>query len=321
MAESGAADPSDPLNSYLNPSLLPAREGVTGSYFYDELLTHIASEWKLQGVNLAGMFLRDWGSSATIALGAQLRYARLDFPEVVIADLSGTVLGRLDPRENYVGVTFGGEVRWQNGFSAGLGAAVKQWSADYGELTPGRDGKADATAFDFGGSASYTMTASSGWQTTVALGVGVINIGGDFQDPWALDEEGIQMSTPQRTNVGLSVRTAGKRKPILDTEVPEVTLTFNADWHEPDYDSEGVFRLGGEAAIYQVVFLRAGWEARERTDYSVVQAGAGLGLPSSWFVVRVDYAVYPLEYIGGRSSVEKRDDRFTILFGIPFGTN
>lgn len=38
MAESGTADPTDPLNTVLNPSLLPDRPGVTGSYFYDELL-------------------------------------------------------------------------------------------------------------------------------------------------------------------------------------------------------------------------------------------------------------------------------------------
>ena len=49
-----------------------------------------------------------------------------------------------------------------------------------------------------------------------------------------------------------------------------------------------------------------------------VWAGAGLGLPSRWFVVRVDYAVYPLELMGGSSSVDKRDQRFTILFGVPF---
>lgn len=279
----------------------------------------------MQGVNLAGMVLLGEGSPTEFALGAQLRYTRLDYPELTVMSSSGVAGDRWTPTENYFGITVAGDVRWKNGFSAGIGGTVKRWSADYGAMAD-RDGKGDVVAFDVGGNVSFRTTASSGWQTTISLGAAVTNIGDEFDDPWAFSPEGLRRSTQQRANYGLSVRTAGNKKPILDTEVPEVVLTFNVDWNDPTYDPEyvsyfvrrNVFRVGGEVAVWQVLFLRAGLEKEDGVDHTVVQAGAGLGLPSKWFIVRIDYAVYPLEFLGGEARIEKRDKKFTIVFGIPF---
>jgi hypothetical protein len=318
MAQTGAADPSDPLNSFLNPSLLPDGAGVFGSYFHDDLLSNFVSGFALKGVNFAGMYLFDVGSLA-IGVGAQLRYTRLDFPEFVVAASPGAG-GRYKPKEEYFGINVAADARWQNGFSAGVGATVKSWSADYGGAVLSDDATADATAFDLGGNVSFAATTSDGWRTTFALGVGVVNIGDDFDDPTAFAPPR-RSALPKSTNYGVSVRTAGPVRPILDTEVPQVALVFNADWSEPEDGSPGAFGLGGECAVMQVVFVRAGWESLEQSDISAVVAGVGLGLPSRWFVVRIDYTAYPLELFGNNVVVDKRDDKFTFVMGVPFASN
>jgi len=317
MAQTGTADPTDPLNSFLNPSLLPVREGVTGSYFHDEFLSNFISGLAMQGVNLAGMYEWHTGPSTVFAAGLQVHYARLQWPELSVpSSLGGATPYK--PKEEYYGVTAAGEMRWASGFSAGAGVTLKSWSADYAGAVLNVDGAADASAYDVGGLVSYTTTSSGGWRTAISLGAAVVNNGDDFGDPTSFNASG-KSALPQQTNYGLSVRTAGPMKRILDTEVPEVTFAFNADWRQPKHDESGLFGLGGEAAIMQVVFLRVGWLVPEHADYSIVQAGAGLGIPSRWFVVRVDYTAFPLELMGGSNSVDKRDKKFTIVFGVPFG--
>jgi hypothetical protein len=42
---------------------------------------------------------------------------------------------------------------------------------------------------------------------------------------------------------------------------------------------------------------------------------------SRWFVVRIDYTAYPLELFGDNVVVKERDDKFTFVMGVPFGSN
>jgi hypothetical protein len=66
MAQTGTADPSDPLNTYLNPSLVPVREGIALSYFRNQWLSNIISDITFQGVNLSGMGCVTWSAQIRI---------------------------------------------------------------------------------------------------------------------------------------------------------------------------------------------------------------------------------------------------------------
>jgi hypothetical protein len=302
MAETGGADVADPMNSFLNPAVLATQIGVYLSGFYGE----VSGDYRLRGGDLSGGYRFDVSPTVTVGVGGQIRHARLNYGETFSSE----------PHEGYWGIGIAAGVTLQNRLDIGIGWAVKKWdSEDRYTWWLGTPHAEEATAYDVGGIVSYTFGDDSDWHTVTAAGISVLNMGDSIESslPFFFRE------LPEYTNYALSVRISGPPRTVLGASVPTADFTFNLDVADPGDHASKTFRLGLEAAIARIAFFRLGWEAEEHNAIDVLIAGLGVGLPSRWVVVRVDYALVPIELIGTGRSVTNRDNKFSLLIGVPLG--
>jgi hypothetical protein len=196
---------------------------------------------------------------------------------------------------------------------------LKDWQMD--SDIPNED-VTKGNAVDAGLRLAYTSPRTeTGWQTTVALGASVWNLNGEYE------LGGFELDFNHEANYALSVRTDGPYRLLRGTGayVPKISLVFNVDVTVPERgaNDEIVGRLGVEFAAMQVLFARLGWEIPENSDISVLVIGFGLGMPSEYFDVRIDFAVTPLEVLGSDIEINDRDQKASVSVNVPlpFGSN
>lgn len=309
MGETGGADASDPTNAFINPAVLASGSRVYLSGFYEQLLGEFTSQFRLKGVYAGGGYAFPVGSGVTLSVAGQLRYALVDYGDVLLPGAPGP-LGTVNPSDRHVGFALVGGVRIADKFSIGVGVTLKNWQID--SDIPGDD-TASGNATDAGVRLAYTSQSQSGWETEVALAASVWNLNGEYQlGSFNLDFE-------HNADYALSVRSDGPTQSLgTGAVVPRVSLVFNLDVVVPERpDDNLVARLGGEFAAMQVLFLRLGWVIPETSDISVLTIGAGLGMPSDYFDVRFDFAVTPLEVLGSDVAIEDRNQKASLSVNVP----
>lgn len=316
MGETGGADATDPTNSYLNPAALPTGCGFYLSAFLGQSLAHLLGpDARLKGFHAGGGYEWEGSSAVDIGLAGQLRYARLDYGESVMTNSQGEEIGTVNPTDSYLGVTLMGHVRLWDAISVALGLTFKDWNIDRdfagGEAPNG-------TTYDAGLRFAFINTSDSGWKTVIALAASVWNLNGEYQ------AFGSQIDFDHDANYAFSIRSdTPVRRLVTGAYVPALSLVFNTDVLLPERPNDDlVARLGFEVSGLQVLFVRFGWVIPEQSDTSQLVLGAGLGVPSKYFNVRLDFAVVPLTIVGSNADIEDRDQKasLSLNFPLPFGS-
>jgi hypothetical protein len=312
MGETGGADPSDPTNSYLNPAVLPNGASVYLSGLYEQLL---GSDRRLKGLYAGGSYEFGLGSGIGLGIAGQVRYILPDYGERVGTNAFGQTTG-INPTDSYVGLTLASDVRFSDAVSIALGVSLKDWKIDpdvSGAEAP------SGTAYDAGLRLAFTATSEGGWETEVALAASVSNLNGEYQ------VRTFELDFDHDANYAFSIRSNGPlRKLGTGAYVPRVGFVFNVDALVPERERDDLLvRLGGEFSVMRIVFLRLGWMIPEDSSISILVFGCGLGVPSKYFDVRLDFAVFPLEILGSGADVNDRDQRASLSLNVPlpFGSS
>jgi hypothetical protein len=318
MAETGAADDSDPFNSVLNPAVLASQSGVFGYGFYEQVLREFVDSFNFSGVAFAGGWQFDLGSGTTAGIGGEMRYGRFDYGDVAIVDLLGQPIGYLEQHDGHLGLSLAGQIALENGFALAAGGTIKPWSGDYGAGYTG-----DVTAYDLGTIVSWSHVDGKDRITRVALGLSQLNNGDDISYPPGTLLLPEQVPLPTQRTYSLSVHHEASPRPLLDTKVPvgEFTLNFDAGVPKETDGSWGGanYRVGLEVGAMRVVYARLGVLFPEGSDIKTVYGGLGIGLPTEFVVLRLDFALDPLERIGSdaAANVEDRDQKYGFIAEVP----
>ena len=278
MGFSGAADDTDPMNTFLNPATLAALDGLYGAGFIGEALGNVASDLVFGGFDAGFGYQLKLNDTTHLGAAAQLRVGILDYGDSTVVDTTGQAAS--DPQEDYTGATIGLNLH-VGGLAIGAGVTAKRWGQDFGfQKTTG------VWAYDVGMLISHTLVQETK-VTTIAFGISGVNLGGDFTTADST------RSLPKAVNYGLTARIGGPNREFLSATVPELQVVVNVDYSDFQ-DSPGAFRLGGEISVLQAAFLRVGWQKMESSDVHDINFGLGLGLPLKHLRARVDYAVNPV---------------------------
>jgi len=294
MGETGAADNSDAANIFFNPANVvgPAHVYVQGSRWgivpFDDV-------WF--GAGSAGISYHRVAGSQPMVLSADFTYGRLDYGESIATDPAGNPLGTFHAFEDYFGLTLGAGFAVGDRWDLRLGGAVKRWRAHLGpaEFTmSGADDQFDAFAFDVGTTAAL-RTSVSEWSIVPAFAVACVNAGPDieFSDVSSSDP------LPTRFHFGTSVRVESPTTRILSADVPVIAVVYNVDGTERLHDGPFSWGIGGELAVAQMLFVRAGSFDYD-DDKSQVDDGSGwgigLGIPAGSLRARFDYTKTSASY-------------------------
>jgi hypothetical protein len=278
MGFSGAADDTDPMNTFLNPATLAALDGLYGAGFIGEALGNVASDLVFGGFDAGFGYQLKLNDTTHLGAAAQLRMGILDYGDSTVVDTTGQAPS--DPQEDYTGATIGLNLR-KGGLNVGAGFTAKRWGQDFGfQKTSG------VWAYDVGLLISHTLVQETK-VTTIAFGISAVNLGDDFTTADST------RSLPKAINYGVTACIGGPYKQFLSATVPELQVVMNVDYSDFQ-DSPGAFRLGGEISVLQAAFLRVGWQKMESSDVHEINFGLGLGVPLKHLRARVDYAVNPV---------------------------
>jgi hypothetical protein len=294
MGETGAADNSDPANLYFNPANVVgrARIYVQGSRWGNEYTDDL---W-LGGASAGISYHRAAGSRLAI-LSADFAYGRLDYGESLLTDPSGTPLGTFHSFEDYYALTLGAGFAVGDRWDLRLGGAVKRWAFDLApaEFTTSDAGpQPDAFAFDVGTTA-VLRTRVSEWSVVPALAVALVNAGPDIEVP----DRDISYPLPTRFHFGTSVRVESPTARILSADVPVIAVVYNVDGTERMNDGPFSWAIGGELAVAQMLFVRAGsfdYDDDESQADNASGWGIGLGIPAGSLRARFDYTKTSASY-------------------------
>lgn len=289
MGATGVADPN-PGNLYFNPAnvLGPARVYIQGSRW--GLVPDIADDVWI-GAASAGVCVERDGDSGFSTWGVDFTYGRLDYGESIATDPFGMPLGMFHSFEQYFALTLGAALRLSERWELRTGIAAKQFRANYApdEFVVGAgDGEFDAFAFDAGITFARRAVVSE-WSVTPAFAVAIANAGPDIDAGFDSDDP-----LPTRLHFGSSVAIQSPTVHLLSADVPIVALVYNLEAVERFHGDEFSWGIGGELAIVQALFVRAGvsdYENRFVYDHSEVSGwGIGFGIPAGPLRARFDFA-------------------------------
>ena len=311
MGETGGADDSDPANSFYNPALLATQSSVYLIGFTGDAFREFIDDIRFKGFSLEGGYQFEVSPDLSVGLGGALGYSKLSFGETVATDVNGMALGTYEPFEQYYRGALAAGITMRNGFSAGLGASLQNWDADFGSEFSS-NATFDATAYDIGTFAAFALGDVTEWSGRVGGGLSWINNGdGPKRDGREVAE------LPAFTNYALSFTVASPTTEIIYTDVPIAEFVLNMDAATSD-EGNPVYRVGGELSFVRIISLRLGWEKVEGSEVQPLLAGFGLGLSTAYYMVRFDYAMVPIELLGTDRDVDKYDNKFAVVAALFF---
>ena len=285
MGETGAADNTDPANIFFNPANVvgPQCIYVNGSRW--GLVPQLADDvW----MGRVGAGVR-WGGDETLGLGADITYGRLDYGESIITDPFGNPLAEVDSHEDYIALTVGAGLKLGTDWELRIGAGAKRYAADLApaEVTEDlADTEFDAFAFDVGATLARPYDLGQ-WAIIPAIAVACVNFGGDIETDFGDDP------LPTRLHFGTSARVESPTAHLLGADVPVLALVYNVEAVERMHDSYFSWGIGGELALAQMVFVRAGTsDIEDEEEYQQLSSsgwGLGVGLPIGPVRTRFDY--------------------------------
>lgn len=288
LGETGVADNTDPANVWFNPANVvgPARVYAQGTSWYVAPDTY--EDMYVRGGN-GGLSYETGAEGQPLSLAMDVSFAKFSYGQSIATDPTGVPLGTFEPWEKSFSVALGAGYLFQNGLDLRLGAAVKQFWAEYlpAEFTmEGSDLEMDAVAFDVGATLALRRPAS-GWSLTPALAVACVNMGSDMEGPF-----GGEVPLPTRLHAGTSLCAEGPATRILGGDVPMVAVVCNLDVTERFHDEPFSVGFGTELSLARIAFLRMGvfsLSSEEDTDEDGFNWGFGFGIPAGSFRARFDY--------------------------------
>jgi hypothetical protein len=290
MGETGVADNSDAANIYYNPANVvgPARVYVQGSRW--DIAPLIADDLWIGGGSAGVSYARR--DANPFVWSADISYGRIDYGESVATLPNGQPLGTAHTVENYIAITIGAGIAFGDRSELRVGAAAKRWDPDYppDEFTI-PDAPEDVTGYAFDAGATFALRAVvAEWNVTPAVALAIVNAGPDVE--YDSDNED---PLPTRFHFGTSIRVESPTVHVLTASVPLVALVYNLEGVERFHDDGFSWGIGGELAIAQIVFVRAGVsdyddEDTVADDYKDESGwGFGLGVPAGSLRARFDY--------------------------------
>jgi hypothetical protein len=129
------------------------------------------------------------------------------------------------------------------------------------------------------------------------FGIATIDLGDDLEVSY------FESELPRRLNAGGSLRVQGPPATVIGAQVPVLAGVINADAVSPE-DGDTYGALGSEAAIAQILFLRAGLAILPEGAEDEFTWGVGIGVPIHSFRIRFDYS---------EEEYGIADDHFTLL--------
>jgi len=298
MGETGAADNSDPANVFFNPANVVGSTHVyvQGSRWGFESVFFDASDMWTGGGSVGISYARA-GGSQPVTLSADLAYGRFDYGESTFWDPTGIPLGTYHSFEDYYALTLGAGFAFDNQWDLRLGGAVKRWAADLAPAeftTSGVDAQFDAFAYDLGVTVARRAVVSD-WGIVPAFAAAFVNAGPDIEVP-----DGSSDPLPTRFHFGTSVRVESPTARVFSADVPVIVVVYNVDGIERLHDGRFSWGIGGELAVAQMLFVRAGSFDFADNDRYLIDSGSGwgigLGIPVSSFRARFDYTKTSLFY-------------------------
>jgi hypothetical protein len=315
MGRTGVADVGDPSDLFYNPAILATARGVLLTASKNQTYVNHEANWLINGGISAG-YQGTSDSSVRIGFGGDVRLGRIDYGPIRWTD-GMWATNTSEGSENYVGLSAAGGVLISDVVHVGLGATFKYWWADFAPDIPEVDGGVKTVAFDFGLRATANLFQESGFLLAPAIGVSYANLGPDVDLYDFALQETVSHALPRALRYGLSVRLETGSDPMTDGirihEPPLVGLTANFDVTDAQlYDRSEVYGGGLELAVMRMIFLRAGYVKDEDDDINDATFGFGLGLATTKFQARADYARVP---VGGD---RKGLNRYGVFVGILF---
>jgi hypothetical protein len=73
--------------------------------------------------------------------------------------------------------------------------------------------------------------------------------------------------------------------------------------------------VGLEAAVLRMIYMRAGYVAFDGGVKDIINAGMGIGISTTRFMARFDYAIEPLEVLD-TSFDPNGDNKFALTVGV-----
>ena len=293
LGDTGVGDNSDPSNIYFNPANVVGTRGayVNGTrwdfpFFSDDIWIG----------RLSGGARFELGDG--ISFGADVSYGRLDYGESIATDIAGNPIGEVHAFEDFGALTAGVGLHFGDDWEARFGVSGKRYHGHYplAEVspTPGLIAEFGAFAFDLGTTIARRYRTGD-WNVTPALAVACVNLGDDIDMgfPGELD------ALPTRLHFGSSVHAESPTARILGADVPVLAMVYNLEAVDRMHDAPFSWGIGGEIAVAQIVFVRAGTsDFEEDTIYDDDEEGefqsqsgwgVGVGLPVGSVRTRFDY--------------------------------
>ena len=283
MGETGVADNSDPANVWFNPANVVSRPRA---YLHGERW-----EW----VEALEMTTGGGGGSWGNTIGSRRYTFGLDFTAGTLALTDSARTIYLPGRS----VNAGNEYYWA--VAAGVGTVLgERWETRLGVAVRhfwDEDTAPDphsGSGFDVGATVAYPATVS-GWSVTPAAAIAFVNLGGPLEET-----SQYELALPARFDYGLSVRVESPHVTVAEASVPLLAFTCNLDGMDRYKGGRERWTFGGELAVAQIFFLRAGAGLNDTDspyveDVSAQSAyGVGLGVPFGPILLRFDYARIPI---------------------------
>jgi hypothetical protein len=289
MGETGVADNSDAANIYYNPANVVGRARVYAQGSRWDLAPIFADDLWIGGGSVGVSYARRDANS--FVWSADVSYGRIDYGESIVTLPNGQPLGTAHTVENYIAITIGAGIAFGDRSELRVGVAAKRWDPDYppDEFTiPGAPEDVIGYAFDAG--ATYVLRASvAEWNVTPAVALAIVNAGPDVEY-----DSGNEDPLPTRFHFGTSVRIEGPTVHVLSASVPLIALVYNLEGVERFHKERFSWGIGGEVAVAQIMFVRAGVsdfddEDDQFDDEDESGWGFGLGVPAGSFRARFDY--------------------------------
>jgi hypothetical protein len=152
----------------------------------------------------------------------------------------------------------------------------------------------DALAFDVGVTLARRYDVGD-WDVTPAVDLAYVNFGGEIETDYFDGDDPL----PTRLHFGSSVRAASPTTRVFGADVPVLAMVYSVELIDRMHDADFSWGIGGEIAVAQIVFLRAGTsDFEEDTPYDDEQDGefesqsgwgVGLGIPIGAARTRFDY--------------------------------
>jgi hypothetical protein len=289
MGETGVADNSDPANIFLNPANVVGFANVYLQGSRWDIEPFLADDlWT--GGGSAGISYERAVGAQPLTLSADFSYGRFDYGESVATDPTGVPLGTFHSKEEYYALTIGAGFVFSDRWNLRLGGAIKRWDGDFAPAeisTSVEPAEFEAFAYDIGATLAL-QTSVTEWSITPALAVAFVDAGPDVEIPESSDDP-----LPTRFQFGASVRVESPTTRILSAAVPVIAVVYNVDATERFHGNPFSWGIGGELALAQILFVRAGSadfddEEGEPSDDGSGW-GVGLGIPVGSFRARFDF--------------------------------